>query len=172
MVASTRRLVDQHLLEAPLERRVLLDVLAVFVERGGADAMQLAARERGLQHVAGVDRAFGLAGADHRVDLVDEDDGAASSCASSFSTAFRRSSNSPRYLAPASSDAPCRATARACLQRLLAGAKYRGEFEERLKSVLKEIAEDAGRTHRLHRRTAHAWSARARPKARWMRPTC
>ncbi len=28
---------------------------------------------------------------------------------------------------------------------LLAGAKYRGEFEERLKSVLKEIAQDAGR---------------------------
>jgi ATP-dependent Clp protease ATP-binding subunit ClpB len=29
---------------------------------------------------------------------------------------------------------------------LLAGAKYRGEFEERLKSVLKEIAQDAGHT--------------------------
>ena len=29
---------------------------------------------------------------------------------------------------------------------LLAGAKYRGEFEERLKSVLKEMAQDAGRT--------------------------
>ena len=29
---------------------------------------------------------------------------------------------------------------------LLAGAKYRGEFEERLKSVLKEVAQDAGQT--------------------------
>ena len=29
---------------------------------------------------------------------------------------------------------------------MLAGAKYRGEFEERLKSVLKEIAQDSGRT--------------------------
>ena len=29
---------------------------------------------------------------------------------------------------------------------MLAGAKYRGEFEERLKSVLKEIAQDAGHT--------------------------
>ncbi len=29
---------------------------------------------------------------------------------------------------------------------LLAGAKYRGEFEERLKSVLKEVAADAGQT--------------------------
>ena len=68
------RLADQDLLEAPLERGVLLDVLAVFVERGRADAVQLAARQRGLEHVAGVDRAFGLAGADHGVELVDEDD--------------------------------------------------------------------------------------------------
>ena len=29
---------------------------------------------------------------------------------------------------------------------MLAGAKYRGEFEERLKSVLKDIAQDSGRT--------------------------
>jgi len=29
---------------------------------------------------------------------------------------------------------------------MLAGAKYRGEFEERLKSVLKELAQDAGQT--------------------------
>ncbi|NDA72936.1 MAG: AAA family ATPase, partial [Betaproteobacteria bacterium] len=32
------------------------------------------------------------------------------------------------------------------LAALLAGAKYRGEFEERLKAVLKEVAADAGRT--------------------------
>jgi hypothetical protein len=29
---------------------------------------------------------------------------------------------------------------------LLAGAKYRGEFEERLKSVLKELSQDEGQT--------------------------
>jgi len=67
---------DQHLLEAPLQGGVLFDVLAVLVERGRADAMQLAPGERGLQHIAGVDRAFGLAGADHGVQLVDEYDGA------------------------------------------------------------------------------------------------
>ena len=53
-----RGLVDQHLLEAPLERGVLLDVLAVLVERGRADAVQLAAGERGLEHVAGIHGAL------------------------------------------------------------------------------------------------------------------
>ena len=43
---------DEDGLEAPLERGVLLDVLAVFVERGRADAAQLAARERGLSMFA------------------------------------------------------------------------------------------------------------------------
>ncbi len=69
-----RRLVHQDLLEAALEGGVLLDVLAVLVQRGGADAVQLAARERGLEHVAGVHRALRLARAHHRVHLVDEED--------------------------------------------------------------------------------------------------
>ena len=69
-----RRLGHEHRLEAARQRRVLLDVLAVLVERRGADAMQFAARQRGLQHVGGVHRAVGLARADQRVQLVDEDD--------------------------------------------------------------------------------------------------
>ena len=32
------------------------------------------------------------------------------------------------------------------MEALLAGAKYRGEFEERLKAVLKELSQDEGRT--------------------------
>ncbi len=71
-VLDARRL-DEHRLEAPLERRVLLDVLAVLVERGRADAVQLAAREHRLEHVAGVHRALGRARADDRVQLVDEE---------------------------------------------------------------------------------------------------
>ena len=69
-----RRLGDVDRLEAPGERRVLLDMLAVFVERGGADAMQLTAGERGLQQVGGVHCPIGLAGADQGVHLVDEQD--------------------------------------------------------------------------------------------------
>ena len=67
-------LAHQHRLEPALERGVLLDVLAVLVQRGGADDAQLAARERRLEHVARVHRAFGRARADDRVQLVDEGD--------------------------------------------------------------------------------------------------
>ena len=66
------RLIDQHRLEAALERGVLLDVLPVLAQRGGADGVQLAARQHRLEHVRGVERAFGRAGADHGVQLVDE----------------------------------------------------------------------------------------------------
>src|SRR3989449_10653295 len=58
-----RRRVDDHRLEAPLEGAVLLDVLAVLVEGRRADALQLPARQRRLQHVGGVDRPLGRPGA-------------------------------------------------------------------------------------------------------------
>ncbi len=72
-----RRLIDQHRLEAPFQGLVLFDMLAVFVERGGADAMQLAPREHGLQQVAGVHGAFGLPRPHYRVQFVDEQNDAA-----------------------------------------------------------------------------------------------
>ena len=67
-----RGLLDHDRLEAPLERRVALDVLAVLVERGRADALELAPRQRRLEDVGGVDRALGGARSDQRVQLVDE----------------------------------------------------------------------------------------------------
>ena len=69
-----RGVVDLHRLEAALEGGVLLDVLAVLGERGRADALDLAAREGGLEDVGRVHRALGGAGADDGVDLVDEED--------------------------------------------------------------------------------------------------
>ena len=75
MVSSTRRLADEDLLEAALERGVLLDPLAVLVERGRADHPQLAAGQHRLEHVAGVHRGVAAgAGADDGVQLVDEGD--------------------------------------------------------------------------------------------------
>jgi hypothetical protein len=49
-------------------------VLAVLVERRGADEAQLAPGEHRLQHVAGVHGPLGGSGTDHRVELVDEGD--------------------------------------------------------------------------------------------------
>ena len=42
------------------------------------------------------------------------------------------------------------------LAALVAGAKYRGEFEDRLKAVLKEITQAEGQIILVHRRAAHA----------------
>ena len=69
-----RRLLDHDRLEAALERGVPLDVLAVLVERRRADALELAARERRLEDVGGIDGALGRARTDERVQLVDEQD--------------------------------------------------------------------------------------------------
>ena len=67
-------LADEDRLEPALERRVLFDVLAELVERGRPDRAELAAGEHRLEQVRGVDRALGRAGADDRVQLVDEED--------------------------------------------------------------------------------------------------
>src|SRR5262249_33456474 len=67
-------LVPLDLLEAALERGVLLDVFAILVERGRADALHLATAEGGLEDVAGVHGALRAAGADDGVELVEEED--------------------------------------------------------------------------------------------------
>jgi hypothetical protein len=72
-----RRLADEDRLEPACERLVLLDVLAILVERRRADAVQLAAGESGLEQVRCVHGPVRLAGADEGVHLVDEQHDAA-----------------------------------------------------------------------------------------------
>ena len=67
------RRLDFHGLETAFERGVLLDVFAIFVERGRADALHLTAAESaGLMMLRGVHRAFGRTGADDGVQFVNE----------------------------------------------------------------------------------------------------
>ncbi len=54
---------------------------------------------------------------------------------------------------------------------LLAGAKFRGEFEERLKNVLKDLAKDEGQTIVFITNCTRWWEPE-RPKVRWMPATC
>src|SRR6185312_5315795 len=69
-----RRLVDLDDLEAPRQRRVLLEIFLVLGPgRGGAGA-QRAARQRRLEQIGGVAGAGGAARTDQRVRLVDEQD--------------------------------------------------------------------------------------------------
>ncbi len=69
-----RRLGDLDGLEPALERGVLFQVLAVLVQGGGTDRLQLAARQHRLEDGGRVDRALGGARADERVEFVDEQD--------------------------------------------------------------------------------------------------
>src|SRR5579885_2339073 len=68
------RLFDEHGLEAPLERRVFFDVLFVFIKRSRANGAQFAPGQRRLEHIRGIHGAFGRAGSDECVQLVDEQD--------------------------------------------------------------------------------------------------
>ena len=114
MVSSTVGSIDEDGLKAASKRSVLLDVLAVFIERGCTDAVEFAAGKRGLQEVARHPSRLRTAPAPTMV------------CSSSMkrmtcglprtepltAPLFKRSSNSPRYFAPAIREPPCRVRAR------------------------------------------------------------
>ena len=67
------RFTHNDFLEATLQSRIFLYVLAVFVQSRGAHAMQLTARQGGFEHIARIHRTFCLTSADHGVQLVDKD---------------------------------------------------------------------------------------------------
>ena len=69
-----RRRFDLHRLKTAFKRGVFLDVFAILVQRRRADALHLAARQRRLDDVACVHRAFCRASADNRVQFVNEQD--------------------------------------------------------------------------------------------------
>ncbi len=67
-------LLYQNALEPPLEGGILLDVLAILVEGGRADTVELAAGQHRLEKISGVHRsAFCSAGAHDIVELIDEE---------------------------------------------------------------------------------------------------
>ena len=57
-------LADEDDLEAAFEGSVFFDVLAVLAERGGADGAEFSTGQGGLEHVGGVDCAFGRSSSD------------------------------------------------------------------------------------------------------------
>src|SRR4029453_9114620 len=59
-------------LEAPLQSVVLLHILPVLVQRGGADGLQLTARQHRLEDAGSVNRTLGRPRPDKGMDLIDE----------------------------------------------------------------------------------------------------
>ena len=68
------RLAHLDRLETPLQRRILLHMLAVLIQRGGTDRLQLTAGQHRLEDARGVDRALGGTRTHQRMHLIDEQD--------------------------------------------------------------------------------------------------
>ena len=68
------RLVYHNRLETALQRRIFLDVLPVFIQRRGADTVQLASGQHGFEHISGVHGAVRLACAHDGMELIDKQD--------------------------------------------------------------------------------------------------
>ncbi len=70
-----RRFIHHDRLEAAFEGRIGFDVLAVFVQRGGADALQFTARKRRFENIGRVHGRTGRTGSHQHVEFVNEQDG-------------------------------------------------------------------------------------------------
>ena len=64
-------------MKATLQCSVFFNVFAVLVQRSGTNAVQLAACQRRLEHVARVHGAFGLASTHHGMQFIDKHNGLA-----------------------------------------------------------------------------------------------
>ena len=67
-------LLDQDRLEAAFQGGIFFDILAVFVQGGGADAVQFTTGQGRFEHVGGVHGTFGGTGTHQGVNLVDKQD--------------------------------------------------------------------------------------------------
>src|SRR5699024_6137660 len=68
------RLINLYRLETTLQRRVLFNVLAVLIQRGRTNGLQLTASQLRFEQGRRIDSAFCGTCADQGVDLVDEQD--------------------------------------------------------------------------------------------------
>ena len=96
------RLLDLNGLQAPLQRGVALDVLAVVVQRGSADALHSPRASDGLRMLA-ASTAPSAAPAPTSMCISSMNSMQLPELLISSMTFFRRSSNSPLYLVPATS---------------------------------------------------------------------
>src|SRR5699024_3989676 len=96
-------LMHHNRLETTLQCRVLLDILSVIVQSGGSDTVKFSSRQHGLQHISRIHGAVGLAGPHDQVKLINKEDDISLTLLHFLQNSFRRSSNSPLYLAPATS---------------------------------------------------------------------
>mmetsp|Transcript_52300 Transcript_52300/g.93340 ORF Transcript_52300/g.93340 Transcript_52300/m.93340 type:complete len:233 (+) Transcript_52300:2225-2923(+) len=68
-----RGLLNKHLLEPALKRRVFFHVLLVFVKRCGPDTAELSPCQHWLKEVGSIHGPLALASPEHQVDLINEE---------------------------------------------------------------------------------------------------
>ena len=69
-----RRLINHNRLETPLQGRILLYILSVFIQGGGAYTVQLASCQHGFEHIACIKSSVGLACAYYGMQLIYKED--------------------------------------------------------------------------------------------------
>jgi len=73
-IVSSTTLADKHRLEPPAPAPGLFNILPVLVEGRCATQRSSPRAKCGFEHVRGIHGAFRGAGADHRMELIDEQD--------------------------------------------------------------------------------------------------